>query len=142
MSNEKSNELKRKLGSKHYDPNAEVQLVQLNGAPEPLRRLDYAGLDLWLRVWGLGETWILPQSDLELLQMTCEMVDEREDLRSYVLDQPDAWHERKALRDLDKAIVSNLSLLGLTPTDRMKLGVNVIRAKSAFDEMMEKAEKL
>jgi hypothetical protein len=142
LSNEKSNEVKRKLGSKHYKPDATVDLVTLPGVPAPLRRLDDSGLELWKRVWDLGETWLLPQSDAELLQMTCEMVDEREELRTYVLEQPDAWHERKGLRELDRQIISNLSLLGLTPTDRIKLGLNVVKQKSKLEELMAKRDAL
>jgi hypothetical protein len=66
------------------------------------------------------------------------MSDEREMLREYVLTHVDAWHERKALRDLDKAIVTNLSLLGFTPTDRMKLGVSQVKAKTKLEELMER----
>ena len=142
MSNEKPNEMKRKLGSKHYRPELEVETVVLPGMPRPLRRLESSGLDLWQRVWGLAETWILPQSDLELLQITCEMIDEREELRAYIADQPDAWHERKGLRELDRAIVSNLSLLGLTPADRMKLGVSVVKTQSKLEDLMSRREAL
>lgn len=142
MSNEKSNDLKKKLGSKHYKPGADIELIPVVGVPEPIRRLDGPGLEMWLRVWGIAETWLAANSDLELLQMTCEMVDERESLRAYVLDNPDAWHERKALRDLETGIVKNLSLLGLTPTDRMKLGVTAVKARTAFDELMARADAL
>lgn len=138
MSHQKPNELKKKLGSKHVDDGANLELVPVGSIPEPLRRLDNDGLLLWSRTWALGETWISQDSDIELLQMTCEMVDEREVLRAYVLENVDAWHERRALRDLEKAIVSNLSLLGFTPTDRMRLGVNHVKAKSKLEELMER----
>lgn len=140
MSNEKSNELKKKLGSKHYKEESPVELIQMPGAPPPIRRLNGPGLELWARVWSLNQTWLLPESDAELLQITCEMIDEREELRTYVLEQPDAWHERKGLRELDKAIVSNLSLLGLTPTDRIKLGLNVVKSQSKLDELLARNE--
>lgn len=115
-----------------------IQLNQVENVPEPLRRIDGDGLDLWNRTWSLGQTWISQDTDIELLQLTCEMVDEREQLRSYVLENVDAWHERKALRELDKAIVSNLSLLGFTPSDRMRLGVTQVKAKSKLEELMER----
>jgi|1048.fasta_scaffold02776_5 hypothetical protein len=115
-----------------------IELHEVTDTPEPLRRIDGHGLDLWNRTWSLGQTWISQDTDIELLQLTCEMVDEREQLRSYVLENIDAWHERRALRDLDKAIVSNLSLLGFTPTDRMRLGVSQVKAKSKLEELMER----
>lgn len=114
----------------------------VEGVPEPLRRIDGAGLMLWNRTWELGQTWISQDTDIELLQLTCEMVDEREQLRAYVMDNIEAWHERRALRDLDKAIVSNLSLLGFTPADRMRLGISQVKAMSKLDELMARADAL
>lgn len=138
MSHQKPNDLKRKLGSKHTQSDSIIDINHVEQVPEPLRRIDGDGLDLWNRTWSLGQTWISQDTDIELLQLTCEMVDEREQLRSYVLENVDAWHERKALRELDKAIVSNLSLLGFTPSDRMRLGVTQVKAKSKLEELMER----
>jgi hypothetical protein len=138
LSHQKPNELKKKLGSKHVQDGSMIELTTVDDVPEPLRRIDGDGLDLWNRTWSLGQTWISQDTDIELLQMTCEMADEREQLRSYVLENVDAWHERKALRELDKAIVSNLSLLGFTPSDRMRLGVSQVKAKSKLEELMER----
>jgi len=138
MSHQKPNDLKKKLGSKHVQDGVEIELVKVDAVPEPLRRLDGDGLELWVRTWSIGQTWISQETDVELLQMTCEMTDEREQLRTYVLENVDAWHERKALRELDKAIVSNLSLLGFTPSDRMRLGVSQVKAKSKLEELMER----
>lgn len=136
MVHQKPDDLKRKLGSKHVNGEPVVDLVTIDSVPEPLRRLDEYGLGLWVRTWSLGQTWVSADSDIELLQMTCEMVDERETLRGFVLENIDAWHERKALRDLDKAIISNLSLLGFTPSDRMRLGVSHVKAQSKLEQMM------
>lgn len=138
LSHQKPNDLKKKLGSKHVDDGPGVDLISVDSVPEPLRRLDNDGMELWVRTWALGQTWISKDSDIELLQMTCEMVDERDMLRAYVLENMDAWHERRALRDLEKAIVTNLSLLGFTPTDRMRLGVSHVKAKSKLEELMER----
>lgn len=138
MSHQKPDELKKKLGSKHARDTTGFELTVIEEVPEPLRRLDGDGLDLWNRTWSIGQTWISQETDIELLQITCELADEREQLRNYVLDNVDAWHERKALRDLDKAIVSNLSLLGFTPSDRMRLGVTHVKAKSKLEELMER----
>lgn len=130
-------ELKRQLGSRHYQPGPTIEVEPVPEAPEPLRRLEESGLMLWSRVWGMAQTWISPTSDIELLQITCEMLDERDQLRAYVYENLEAWHERKALRELDKAIVSNLSLLGFTPTDRSRLGVAEVKIKSKVAELEE-----
>jgi hypothetical protein len=132
-------ELKRKLGSKGYAKAASAEMIVLpavSGTPEPLATLGDAGMELWNRTWARGETWISPTTDIHLLQMTCEQLDEREQLRAYVLANVEAWHERSALRELEKNIRSSLSLLGFTPTDRMKLGVAEVKAKSKLEELM------
>lgn len=134
-------ELKRKLGSKGYagkTPPEVIVLPPITQTPEPLSPLGEAGLELWNRTWARGETWISPSTDIHLLQMTCEQLDEREQLREYVLANVEAWHERSALRELEKNIRSNLSLLGFTPTDRMKLGVAEVKAKSKLEELLER----
>lgn len=132
-------EEKRRIGSRNYKPaEAVIELERVDGVPEPMRRLDSSGLELWKRVWGMGEGWISPRSDLELLMIVCEQVDERDLLRDYVLENMEAWHERAALRELEKSIRSNLSLLGFTPTDRMKLGVAEVKRLSVVDELMSR----
>ena len=47
--------------------------------------------------------------------------------------QSNDWRERKALRDLDSRIISNLSLLGFTPADRSRLGVAEVKAISKME---------
>lgn len=134
-------EEKRRIGSRNYKPaDSVIELERVAGVPDPMRRLDSAGLDLWCRVWGMGEAWISPRTDVELLQITCEQLDERESLRAYVLDNIEAWHERAALRELEKSIRSNLSLLGFTPTDRMKLGVAEVKRMSVVEELMSRID--
>jgi hypothetical protein len=40
------------------------------------------------------------------------------------------------LRELDRTIVSNLSLLGFSPTDRMRLGIAEVKKQSRLEELM------
>jgi hypothetical protein len=131
-------EVKRKLGAKGYKGSAPADVILLpavSAIPEPLKPLSGSGLDLWDRTWERGYTWISANTDIQLLQMTCEQLDERDVLRDYVLANVEAWHERSALRELEKSIRSNLSLLGFTPTDRMKLGVAEIKAESKMEQL-------
>lgn len=100
-------------------------------APRPL--LKY-GQDLWDRIWDAGTNWISPNTDLELLTMTCEMVDERWNLRIKVMQNDDP-RMRRGLRELDRQIVSNLSLMGFTPSDRSRLGLAEVKAHSKFAEL-------
>lgn len=138
----KPNEIKRKLGNpgkqKLPDQSKVIELVQPNQMPEPERPLFDAGMALWERVWNMGKTWISQTTDQELLLMTCELIDERVRLRTFVWNNPDAWRERKALRDLDSAIIRNLSLLGFTPVDRTRMGVAEVKARSKLEELRER----
>jgi len=134
-------EQKRRLGNPGHRPlPAEGTLAVLDpadGIPEPPRPLLQAGTELWQRVWSAGSTWISPKTDLELLLMTCEMVDERWNLRIKVMQSNNMQMARR-LDNLSRLIVSNLSLLGFTPSDRSRLGVAEVRAKSALEELMER----
>ena len=132
-------ELRRKLGNpgKQALPkqNDVILMPAISEIPEPSRQLFDAGLVLWNRIWAMGQLWISPNTDVELLLMTCEMLDERVRLRSFVWNNPEAWRERKALRELEKNITNSLSLLGFTPTDRSRLGIAEVKAKSKLEEL-------
>lgn len=134
-------EQKRLLGNpgKRALPNEDsiVLLERVTEKPEPPRPLLKYGQDLWDRIWSMGATWVSDKSDLELLTMTCEMVDERWNLRVKVM-QTDDPKLRRGLRELDRQIVSNLSLLGFTPSDRSRLGVAEVKAKTRLEELMER----
>ena len=117
-----------------------VLLPSAYAIPEPARKLFPPGLELWERIWGMGQTWISPRTDVDLLLMTCELLDERSQLRAQVMNnnRPD---ERKALRDLDRQLVANLSLLGFTPTDRSRLGVAEVKRQSKLEELRSRASQ-
>lgn len=112
-----------------------VILPMATSIPEPHRPLLKYGKEFWDRVWGLGTSWIGAQSDIELVLITCELIDERWNLRIKVM-QNDDTKQRRALRELDRAIVSNLSLLGFSPSDRSRLGVAEVKARSKLEELM------
>ena len=108
--------------------------------PSPLRPLGETGLAFWDEAWGKGQLW-LGRTDKWLVQLTAEMLDEREALRLSVLanaDAEDSWRDRRQLRDLERSIVSNLSLLAWTPVDRSRYGLAEVKAKSKLAEFMEK----
>jgi hypothetical protein len=140
----KPTEQKRMIGNpgKRPLPN-QGEMVLLPSAydiPEPHRPLLSAGRQLWDRIWGMGQTWLSPLTDIEILLMTCELLDERRNLRIQVLqnNRPD---ERKSLRELDRQLVANLSLLGFTPTDRSRLGVAEVKRASKLEELKARASQ-
>lgn len=135
----KSTEVKQKLGSRAPSlPSLNSEIIL--SIPEPVRRLDESGMQLWRQVWSKGHTW-LKDTDIELLQIVCEQLDERDLLRAFVLDNIEAWHERAALRALEKDIRDNMTQLGFTPQARSKLGVQEVKAQSKLDELMARKEK-
>ncbi len=112
-----------------------ILLPQANGIPEPARPLLKYGQELWDRIWGMGQSWISPTTDVELVLMTAELVDERWNLRVKVMGSDDA-KLRRGLRELDKLIISNLSMLGFSPTDRMRLGIAEVKKQSKLEELL------
>ena len=132
-------EQKRMIGNpgKRALPSNALALPRATETPVPGRPLLKYGQELWDKVWSAGVNWISPNTDVELLLMTSEMVDERWNLRIKVM-QTDDSKLRRGLRELDKQIVSNLSLLGFTPSDRTRLGVAEVKAQSKLEELMER----
>jgi hypothetical protein len=116
-----------------------VLLPSAYDIPEPHRPLQSPGMELWESIWGMGQSWLSPVTDRELLLITCELLDERWNLRIKVL-RDNRPEERKALRDLDRQLVSNLSLLGFSPTDRSRLGVAEVKRQSKLEELRSRVQ--
>ena len=110
------------------------------GYIEPLRELDDAGMQLWRSAMTTGEQWIARNSDTQLLQITCEQMDRRAYLINYWRNDPTDKNLLMRLAEVEKAIASNLSLLGFTPSDRSRLGLAEIKAKSKLQELLDKNE--
>lgn len=136
-------EQKRALGNpgkRALPDESTVQLIPaVESIPEPSRPLLKYGRELWDRIWNMGATWVSSNSDYELLLMTCELVDERWNLRIQVMQAGDP-KQRRGLRELDRQIVANLSLLGFTPSDRSRLGVAEVKARSKLEELMSRRD--
>ena len=138
-------EQKRLLGNpgkRSLPSQGEVQILPAaTEIPEPVRPLLKPGLSLWNRVWESGINWISPVTDLELLLMTCEMVDERWNLRIKVMQSDDMQMARR-LDNLARLIVGNLSLLGFSPSDRSRLGVAEVKKQTKIEELIAKRNAL
>jgi phage terminase small subunit len=66
--------------------------------------------------------------------MLRESIEERSALRALVM-QSQSTDARKALRDLDKQIISQLSLLGFDPAARSRLGLAEVKAQSTLEKL-------
>ena len=108
------------------------------GYMEPLRPLGEAGLQLWCEVYEAGGLWISSQTDTQLLQMVCELLDRREILREEFLADPTERKVNMSLLETEKLIQTSLSLLGFTPSDRARLGLAEVKRTSKLEELMER----
>lgn len=131
-------EQKRLLGNpgKRAMPDAAIELNQITEIPEPPRPLLKYGRDFWDRTWGMGKTWLSADSDVELLLITCELIDERWNLRAKTMQEEENARNRRSLAAVTAQLVSNLSLLGFSPSDRSRLGVAEVKAASRLEELM------
>ncbi len=123
-------------------PKDAVELPQLDMRPEPIRPLGAVGELFWDEAWNKGQLW-LGRTDAWLVQLTAEMLDEREELREILAGRvasgdSDSWRDRRQLRDLERALISNLSLMAWTPVDRSRYGLAEVKAKSKLADFMEK----
>lgn len=105
-------------------------------APRAPEGLEGAGLEFWGSVW--RSPWISQTSDYWLVLMTSEALCEREALRELVLAQPDNPKARSGLRELERQLVSNLGLLGFTPSDRARLGLAEVKKESKLEALLAK----
>ena len=135
-------EVKRALGNpgRRPLPNVNDTISLSAGRVEPHQPLDWAGALLWNRVFGAGQTWISPQSDVELLLLTCKQLDRQVVLERMFVEKPEDFHVSRQLLELENAIVRNLGLLGLTVDARSKLGLAEIKAESKMEQLRKRQE--
>ena len=86
-------------------------------------------------VLAAGKAW-LATSDLLAMVLLRESIEERAQLRSLVI-QTQSMDARKALRDLDKQIISQLSQLGFDPAARARLGLAEVKAQSTLEKLRQ-----
>ena len=139
-------ERKQKLGTLRNDRMpasglTEVErLPEVEGTPEPPAQLKAKGRELWCSVFDNGK-WLWEGVDHHLVEHTAELRDERQELVALIGEQPENTRLRAALRQLDRQLVSNLSLLGFTPSDRSRLGLVQVKTRTKLQELWEQKHK-
>lgn len=119
---------------------ADVAVLPSAGTtPDPPRPLGAPGRALWDRAWRAGMTWISADTDIDLLLMVCEQIDERVALRVKVLREGD-WRDRAALRAVDAQVMAGLSVLGFTPSDRARMGVGEVGQLDELEEFRRRSQ--
>mgnify|MGYP000453797046 CR=1 FL=1 len=116
------------------------RLPEEEGTPETPPQLKAKGSELWCSVFENGR-WLWKGVDRHLVEHTAELMDERQELRALTDQQPENTRLRAALRQLDKQLVSNLSLLGFTPSDRSRLGLVQVKTRTKLQELWEQKHK-
>lgn len=141
-------ERKRRLGNpgKRALPDASnvVALPPVENATPS--QLGPAGAAVWELV--LDQCKWLAESDRPTLVMLCEKFDRRQDFMTRLEASDPVLYTDKGyayanplvgmLSTLETEIAKLLSALGLTPTDRTRMGVAEVKAKNAFEEMLAK----
>lgn len=141
-------ELKRKLGNpgkRRLPPAPMAVLPALLTMPRATAPED--GHALVQRILDAGATaWIGETDQLGVLGLLADAWNERAELRRFVTqhgygdvaarERPEA----KRLGLVEKQITAWLSLLGLTPTDRSRLGVAEVKARTKLEELRARRE--
>jgi len=122
-------------------PVADVVALPTSHVPDPHRPLGSQGLRLWQQVWVSGAGWLKQQMDTELVLMLCEATEERTRLRFRLQERPDSWRDRRALREIDRQIITLLGQIGFTPSERGLLGQGEVKQHEFSDLHRRIAEK-
>ena len=134
-------EMKRKLGDpgKRGLPDVNDTFSVQGGYVEPHGELGEAGMKLWNRVFGQGQTWV-GNTDVEALMIVCKQLDRQVIMEAQLKQDPSDFHVARQLLELEKAIMSGLGLLGFTVDARSRLGLAEIKAQSIFEQLMSERQ--
>ena len=146
-SNRKPVERKQRIGNPSgrklpaIVPMADITTIVSSHIPEPSRPLGVQGLNLWNQVWQSGASWLKQNMDTELVLMLCEATEERTRLRIMLQNDQTLWRERRALREVDRQIITLLGQVGFSPSERGLLGTGET-TKHEFSDLHKRiAEK-
>jgi P27 family predicted phage terminase small subunit len=120
-----------------------VPTTNLPAVPDGLQE---RGQVEWGKVWAAGESWLAPDQDYHWVEMIARAYDEIEAFREKILEdgliqtgsmgQVIAHPLIAEVRRAEASIQKCLSVLGFSPTDRARLGLAVMKARSKLEEMM------
>jgi P27 family predicted phage terminase small subunit len=120
-----------------------------NGTPTPPVALDRPGTELWHQIWSTAGDWLAP-SDVPLVALLTQFADERERWLVKASDEGITHTTRHGAirvhpgiaeaRRLEAAMVQVLSLLGLSPSDRARLGLTEVRRLSGLADLLQRRQ--
>jgi len=145
-------EKKRALGNpgKRALPSAKNLVALPQMQPDVPRHLGPEGAAVWRHVMDKAGKW-LAETDAPILLLLAEGYDRRAFMLRVLADEgwsvmTDKGYPYKhplvsPLADLEKQLSSWLSLLGLTPSDRSRLGLAEVKAASTLEKLQAKRTK-
>jgi P27 family predicted phage terminase small subunit len=135
---------KRKLAT----PLAVVPATE--GVPTPPVPLERAGIDLWRLVWSEASDWLAP-SDVPLVALLAQFADERDRWLAQAAEEGVTHTTRHGAirvhpgvaeaRRLEASMITCLSLLGLSPSDRSRLGLSEVRRMSSIADLLSRRQR-
>lgn len=141
-------ERKRKLGNPGARPLPDPATV-LDTAPVAMAapaHLGPSGAELYSRIV-TGAAW-LADTDRPTLELLCEKVDRREQMKAELARGDLVLFTDKAyaypnplvgmLSTIETEIAKLFSAMGLTPTDRTRMGLAEVKARNAFEDFLAK----
>lgn len=120
----------KRSGTYRPDRHGKTALAVVAPTEPALSELDPASvLD---RVLATGAAW-LAETDTVALALMREAIEERGDVRERALGG--SVEARRELRELDKQIIGQLSVLGFDPAARARLGLAEVQAQSTLQKL-------
>jgi P27 family predicted phage terminase small subunit len=105
-----------------------------------------AGAELYVRIL-TGAAW-LAETDRPTLELLCEKVDRRAQMKDQLAQSDLVLFTDKSyaypnplvgmLSTIETEIAKLFSALGLTPTDRTRMGLAEVKARNAFEDFLAK----
>lgn len=130
-------------------------VAQISELPRAPRGLSADAQKLWKDIWTAAKTWVILGLDQALVEQTCRLYDEiglyRRKLSQLgpLLEEPISSASGKVvgtryvpnpavklLRDAEKQWTSNLVLLALTPTERARLGLTLVKSETKMEKLI------
>lgn len=112
-----------------------VHLRPAEGVPDASQmNFGLDGLDLWEYIWKSGARWIAPATDLKMVVLACQTIDNLGTARRRYEATTDPQDGRMVVA-YQRALVDALSALGFTPSGRTRLGVAEVTAVSKLDAL-------
>jgi P27 family predicted phage terminase small subunit len=148
----KPTERKRRAGNPGKRPIREPLAIvpATDGTPTLPVSLGPAGTELWRLIWNEASDWLAP-SDVPMVALLSQFADERERWLAMASEEGVTHTTRHGAirvhpgvaeaRRLEAAMISVLSLLGLSPSDRARLGLTEVRKLSGLADLLQRRQR-